>query len=389
MTSKLVNDFLNKQPAAATKDIDPRTHYKFDGEKNRGYIQLTAESTPQPDQYIKILEEVGLDPQEFRITNVKNFSGWQQTPDSPFLHAYRLDIETINSVDNLDLDDIFKMMDNLSSVPKPKTPKKKRKDVRVLHIGDLQIGKIENGEKGIADLLKRYHKTIKDFKETVEPGQPILVAHVGDCMEGNQSQSGRNMGYQTPLTMTEQIRVYRRLLMYTIKELAPLTHDLVVGVVNGNHDESDRRLNTKAGDGWATEAAIAVSDAIEDRPEFKHVKVFIPKETQGYFTVEVGKSRFLLMHGHQFPRPGGIAGAEKWLKDAAFYQTPASAADFVLFGHFHTFQMSNQGPRTFICSSTYDGGSNWFAERKGGAWQNPYGLAFTANKGQWSNLHQI
>lgn len=390
MSKSLIADFLSH--ATATEPAhDPKTHYKFDGKTNTGYIELSGvEDKPQPAQYEDILRRVGLDPEEFRITQVKNFSGWQQTTDGPFLHAYRLNIEPISSVDHLDLDDLYAAAEKMvKKIKKPKQQKKTRDDVRVLHIGDLQIGKIENGEKGISGLLERYIATIQDFIPTIEPGQPVLVAHVGDCVEGNQSQKGKNMGYQTPLTITEQARVYRRLLIHTVKELAPHTPELVIGVVNGNHDESDRRINTKFGDGWATESAIAVADMFEEMPGFEHVKIVVPQDTRGHFTVDVNGTRFLLMHGHQFPRPGGVLGAEKWLRDAAFYQHSAAAADFVLFGHFHTFQMANQGPHTFVCSSTYDGGSCWFAEVRGGAWQLPYGTAFTARGQLWSGMRPI
>ena len=389
----LVQDFLNNQPTATAPAMNTKTHYKFDGTDGQGYIQMVSESKPQPEQYIKILEEVGLDSEEFRITKVKNFSGWQQVAGGTFLHAYRLDIEPISSVDNLDIDDLLAAAQKLTKPKKTKKRAAKKKfkspETRVLHIGDLQIGKIENGEKGISDLLERYMKTLYDFAETIEEGQPVLVAHVGDCMEGNQSQHGRNMGYQTPLTMTEQTRVYRRLLLKTAEVLAPKTHDLTIGVVNGNHDESDRRLSTKSGDGWATECAIAVSDALDMIPGYDNVKVLVPPETQGHFTVKINTTTFTLMHGHQFPRPGGIQGAEKWVKDAAYYQQPASASDFILFGHFHTFQMAEQGPRNLICCSTYDGGSDWFADMKGGAWQRPFGLAFTTEGPRWKDFSSI
>lgn len=379
--SKLVDEFLRQQPTAKQIRPDDRTHYKFDGESRRGYIQLApGTEAPQPEQYVRILEEVGLDPAEFKITRVKNFSGWQQRAGEEFLHAYRLDIEPVGSIDSADLSDIVESLYSEMPVKKSRKPAAVEKgSVRVLHIGDLQIGKIENGKDGVKGLLKRYMHTLDEFIPTIE-GRPVLVAHVGDCIEGNQSQGGKNMGYQTPLTITEQSRVYRRLLAETVKRLAPHTPRLVIGVVNGNHDEADRRLSTKSGDGWATEAAIAVADSLtfDDEGRYNHVEIIVPPENQGHFTIEIEDTVFTLMHGHQFRSPGGISGGEKWLKDAAYYQQPAASADFVLFGHFHNFQLGNQGPRTLVCSSTYDGGSDWFAERAGGAWQKPYGTAFTA-----------
>lgn len=238
----------------------------------------------------------------------------------------------------------------------------------------------ENGPQGIEDVLDRYLPMLTNFAKTIDEGQAVHVMHVGDCIEGNQSQNGANMGFQTRLTITEQFRVYRRLLMETVLTLAPHTPQLVVSVVNGNHDEADRRLNTKASDGWATEAAIAVADTCREFEHLSHVTVNVPPENQSHMTVDVAGTHFLVMHGHQTPRPGGTIGAEKWLKEAIFYSSAAAGAHIIATGHTHTLGIAQKGGRTFINSSTYDSGSDWFANLNGGAWQHPYATAYTVRE---------
>ncbi len=110
----------------------------------------------------------------------------------------------------------------------------------------------------------------------------------GDCVEGNQSQGGRNL-WQTQETITEQTRILRRLMMHTVEAFAPLVDQVMLDTVNGNHDEAQRQQNTYPGDGWATEAATAVADALTLNPtSFGHVTVRVPEKWSGSMTVPVG-----------------------------------------------------------------------------------------------------
>ncbi|QMV86370.1 metallophosphoesterase [Corynebacterium hindlerae] len=363
-------------------EYTPKT--EFDGVS--GFIQTGPRGEVTDADHADILRECGYDPSKVRIVGNPRISRWQRF-DGEWLSAYRFHIESTESIPAWNLDELIEVAKAASFKQCLKEPGDGT--IRVLQVGDLQLGKRENGPDGIGDLLKRYMRTLDAFVETIQPGQPVLVAHVGDCIEGIVSQGGKNQGYQTPLTGTEMVRVYRRLLMETVTTIAPHTNELVVAVVNGNHDEAQRQLNTKPGDGWATESAIAVKDALELAGGYEHVRVVVPPERQGHLTTKVGNTIFTIMHGHQLPRPGGCAGAEKWLKDAAFYQQPAAGAHFVLFGHFHQFQALTSGPRTFLCSNTYDGGSDWFAEHNGGAWQQPFATAFTTHGGQLLDLQPI
>ncbi len=47
----------------------------------------------------------------------------------------------------------------------------------------------------------------------------------------------------------------QRLILCTVESLAPVAEQLCLDVVNGNHDQAQRQINTWPGDGWATRAA--------------------------------------------------------------------------------------------------------------------------------------
>ena len=63
----------------------------------------------------------------------------------------------------------------------------------------------------------------------------------GDCIEGVVAQGGR-LATRLDLSVTEQMRLYRRLALH---QVATLVHTSGLGagpVVAGNHDENPHRL---------------------------------------------------------------------------------------------------------------------------------------------------
>lgn len=242
-----------------------------------------------------------------------------------------------------------------------------------------------DGSEGIA---RRWTATIDRAAEayarhTQRHGQTeILLALVGDCIEGNQSQ---NRTLPLDLTITEQVRVYRRALIHAVRVLAPLTHKLTLAAVGGNHDEAARGDRaTRLDDNWATEGAIAVGDALALTPGYEHVTVLVPPVAQGYMTIKVGSSVFTLAHGHQWRR----GKAAEWLANHAYHKGAPAGADFLLHGHWHSTSITVDGPRSILCSSTLDGGSPWYRERAG-AETRTGGLSFTATGPDFYNLEMI
>lgn len=181
-------------------------------------------------------------------------------------------------------------------------------------------------------------------------------------MEGNQSQGGRNM-WRTELTITEQYRLFRRLMLYAVDQFAPLVERLEIDVVNGNHDEAQRMpVATRADDGHATEAAIALADALElNTTSYGHVKIFVPNKDESMITREIGDSIFTHLHGHQVARGKSF---DWWGKQALNLQSPG-AAQFLLRGHEHEFRVHTKRDRTEICVPTFESKSQYWVDKHG------------------------
>ena len=237
----------------------------------------------------------------------------------------------------------------------------------VFQAGDQQIGKRSRDgstEQIVEGYLESVERGVEEYKRLQRlfniPGIQISVP--GDCLEGVVSQGGKN-AWLTQETITEQFRIVRRLLFQTIEAFAPLADEVKVDVVNGNHDEAQRQWNTYPGDGWATEAAITVADALKLNPgAFEHVEVRVPDKWSGYMTVPVGDTLVTVIHGHQFGRE--VNGIKWWMEQAFNGQEPARAS-LVQNGHFHEVAIERKGGRTRVQSPTFDMGSDWYRELHG------------------------
>ncbi|MBH0778798.1 hypothetical protein [Nocardia bovistercoris] len=230
---------------------------------------------------------------------------------------------------------------------------------------DLQIGKIDNG--GSERIIARYLEAVErahDLYQRARRNEPIDIVHLlypGDCVEGNQSQSGRTM-WRTDLTVTEQVEVFQHLIYVAVDAFAADAASILVDVVNGNHDESQRFQTTRPGDGWATHAARSVAQGLTRNVDaYGHVEIRTPEPERGYMTVPVGDTTFVVAHGHQWRR----GKAMDWWSDQTFHGQGPGGADVLAHGHYHTYELETTRTRTRIQSSTLDGGSNYYRERHG------------------------
>lgn len=236
----------------------------------------------------------------------------------------------------------------------------------VFQAGDLQIGK-RSRDGSTEEIVERYLESvaaaIEEFKLLKRKGiAGIQISMPGDLCEGVVSQNGKN-AWLTQETITEQVRILRRLMFQTVEAFAPLVEKVYLDAVSGNHDEAQRQWNTFPGDGWATECAIAVDDALKMNPAaFGHVEVRIPNEWSGHMTVPVGDTNVTIVHGHQFGRQ---SNAMKWWQEQTFGGHAPKGAHILQNGHFHELAVEQAGDRTRIQSATFDMGSDWFREKHG------------------------
>jgi hypothetical protein len=187
---------------------------------------------------------------------------------------------------------------------------------------------------------------------------------MGDHVEGFQSQGGANV-WRTNLTMSEQIRLTRRVMLYAMEQFAPLSPRLTMAAVPGNHGEPQRFSGkgvTRYDDSHDTESLIAVSDAAQlNKDAFGHVEFYVPQTDEMTVVLDVAGTRIGHAHGHQW-RPGKQFD---WWEGQAFGSSPLRDADVLLAGHLHHLHIEENGGRTYVGVPALESESTWWRHATG------------------------
>ena len=372
-----------RTPAAppAPPEWRPRHDVGTDG----GYVVTKPTDKPQlntAEQATEIRSR-GLDPAQWVVTGVRH-SSWDAY-DGRTLHAHRLSLAPARGPGApLDVDDLMRV----AAKTKPVAKRATGNAAYVWAVADQQAGKSDGD--GTAGMVARFHAHVErvrdDYRATAKRDGlgHLHLALLGDHVEGFVSQDGRN-AWTTELTITEQVRLYRRLILHAIKRLAPLAETMTVAGVGGNHGEAMRRpVSTRVDDNWDVEALIAVADVIAELPAFEHVKCHVPERDTGHLVLNVAGTTIGHTHGHLMPR----AQHWKWWQGHAFNGDPLADAQLLLAGHFHSLRVEQDGQRSFIQAPSLESQSTWYKNATGTV-GNPGTVTFVTQDGDWANLNVV
>jgi predicted phosphodiesterase len=331
-----------------------------------GFIISEAKPVGQPQDAKQILEDFDLDPNHWEVTSIRR-GKWQKY-DGEFLESLRVNVipARVALADQLDVE---KMVDEIKKWrPASGIKKATGSGSFAAFPSDQQIGKKTGSggtQQSIDRLLHLTDSAVQRFNGYQKMGLSlgtITLGLPGDHVEGNVSQGGRLQGLAaSDLGITEQVRVARRLLMAQVKAFAPLAENMVVPVINGNHDEAGRYVATDPADGWNTEIASAVQDACAENPALQHVEFRFPASGHQTLVTEICGVHLGMFHGHQANQNNVM----KFLSGHAAGQTALGNADIWVSGHFHNFRTMDIGDRLWCQCPTTDPGSEWFRDRSG------------------------
>ena len=313
-----------------------------------------------------IMREHGLDPVEWVVTSARH--GKWQTFSGDWLESSRINLSPAPHNPNGRDFDLEQLVDEIKKWKPTKGTKMFTGDGAYGHIGaDKQIGKKAGSggtEQTISRVLAATERSILRYQGFAKMGMSlgtVVLPEVGDHVEGNVSQNGRLQGQSaSDLGQTEQVRVARRLLMAQVKAFAPLAEQVIIPVVNGNHDEVTRQVIADPADGWNVEIASAVQDACMENSALEHVQFRFPASGHQTLAVDINGTMLGLFHGHQFSRD-----VEKYLSAQMLGQTALGGCDLWISGHYHHFKSQDIGSRLWIQAPTVDPGSDWYRDKAG------------------------
>lgn len=335
-------------------------------DENGGYVVANNKPAGNLPGAEDILKEFNLDPAEWRVTSVRK--GQWQTFNGDQLESARINIVPIGTPEEAEQQASIEELISYARKYKfsVKTKKTSGDLAYIFAPSDQQLGKRANGE-GTEHTLQRLMDAtdmgVERLKELQKIGRPIgtvVIALLGDHVEGTTSQNGRlQSSYASDLGLTEQIRLGREILFKQIVAFAPLVERVVVAVVNGNHDEVTRFVAVDPAEGWNTDIASAVRMVCDQRPDLSHVEFRFPSKDHQTLAININGVMLGLFHGHQ------AKDAENYIKGQAAGMTPLGDCTVLLSGHFHHFKAKDIGPRFWAQCPTVDPGSAWFRDRTG------------------------
>lgn len=239
----------------------------------------------------------------------------------------------------------------------------------IIAIGDMQFGKIDgDGVAGTLartiDYLDKAANLVATYRERFNIGH-VHVSWLGDHIEGFVSQGGANV-WRTPLTLNEQIRLTRRVMLHALTNVVDLAENVTMSAVPGNHGDPQRFAGkgvTRYDDSHDTESLIAVMDAAELNPRaFGHVKFFVPGTDELTVVNSIAGTTVAQTHGNAW-RPNRHW---EWWRGQAFDKKSAMhQADLLLAGHLHHELIDSDGKRLFIQVPSIESESTWYKNATG------------------------
>lgn len=342
----------------------------------RPQLELDADggyfvSTPRNEEVTNaedLLVEFDLDPKDWIVVSVRR-SKWEGGRAGEWLNSYRVSLKPRGFRGQmLDPTELEK---EIKKWRPPRGAKPATGELTALYaVGDTQWGK--DAGDGTEGTVRRVRHALSEAlarqQEIKKRGVgPIAIPQMGDCIEGVVSQGGKIAG-RLDLDLTSQIRVGRRVLLEWVKAFAPLTNELIIPVVPGNHDESHRQLITDPMDSFQVEIVQQVLDICQENPDLAHVKGRFPERDNSTLAVNHSGTMVGYAHGHQ------MRNAEKFLSGHALGDTDFGRAELYVTAHYHHYAVKQFNHRLWVQTPALDGGSFWFADRTGMGGRTPTGI---------------
>jgi len=359
---------LNKQ-GSDKQDRPPKESW-------RPQLELDADggffvSTPRREEVTNsddLLAEFDLNPADWIVVSVRR-SKWEGGRSGEWLNSYRVNLKPATArAQMLDASELEK---EIRKWRPPKAAKPATGDLTAVYaIGDTQWGKdAGDGTEGTVRRVRyALEQSLLRQQEIKKRGVgPIALPQMGDCIEGVVSQGGKIAG-RIDLDLTAQIRVGRRILLEWVKAFAPLTNELIIPVVPGNHDESHRQLITDPIDSFQVEIVQQVLDICNENPDLQHVTGRFPERDNSTLAVNLSGTTVGFVHGHQMRDP------LKWISGQALSDSAVGRSDVILSAHYHHYAVRNFNHRLWVQIPAMDGGSFWYADRTGMGANTPTGI---------------
>lgn len=356
----------------------------WDGAK--GTLTTEPLATP-PNDWAELLAVWGLDPAVHEVVEPVGFRAWDAgigNGETRRLFYYRANVRLRGNAPSADVDDLIAQIRR----HKPGKAAPGGDSAFVVCLSDWQVGKADgDGTAGtVARILAAadsVERRIKELRRTGRSLGALYVVGLGDLIENCDGHYAQQ-AWRTELTLTEQVRVTRQLIVKILTRWSGLFERVVVAAVPGNHGEVRRggKSFTDFRDNHDLDVFASASEVLRANPEaYGHVSFVFPAGQDLTVTLDVHGTTLGLAHGHQFR---SVEKVMDWWAKQSHGRQAIGDADLLLTGHFHHLRLV-QDRKTWVQAPSLDGGSDWWRNQTGQ--DSPVGvLTLVVGGGGWSDL---
>lgn len=344
---------------------------EIDGDS--GEVTTTPQTNDKITDFSQILEEFGIDPEEFEIEGNVRLSKWQ-VYDESWRTSYKFHIVRRNPA-SFDLPSLFAevrtkaVIDSVTTYLKPTVEKKSNRTL-VVPFSDLQAGKVGSRGDSQALIERVYEKKGKLAQYIKQQGcSEAVFLDGGDVVESFENTA--QQGFTNDLSIMQQLDLAGTLEQEFITLLAE-THDKVtVAGVPSNHSAWRRGKDIlgRPSDDWGLFLLKQIQKAYKLAPDtFGHVEFQFPGDWEKSLTIDVQGLGVGLVHGED----SSLAQMENWWAKQVHGNSPIADADILITAHYHTLGLKPSGrsrktgkQKYWIATPTLDNGSDWYANKSG------------------------
>jgi len=347
----------------------------------------TAPLDHAPSDWSELLAVWGLDPTLHEVIEPVGFRAWdanvgQGQIKRMFYYKANVRLRQLGSQA-----DVESMIADIKK-HKPNFARKTGDQAFIVCLNDWQIGKADgDGTNGtvqrVLDAIDSVEARVAELRRCGRSLGTLYVMGLGDMIE-NCADHYPQQTWRTELTLTEQLRVTRQLLVKAITRWAKLFDTVVVAAVQGNHGEvrKDGKSFTDFADNMDTDVFACAYEVLSANPNaYGHVSFVFPQGQELTLTLNCAGTTVGLAHGQQFRNVNKVTD---WWAAQAHGRQPIGDADILLSAHFHHLRVM-QDQKTWFQAPALDGGSDWWRHISGND-APPGVLTLVVSNGNWSDM---
>ena len=360
---------------------------------------LTTSNPIAPDAdnsaFDRVFQLAGVKSDEFELVNdTFRFSTWQQSAFNPEtksrdtiqLYSYSGSFKRIDQLKHLLYEDLSAIIERwIPPIARTHRGTTYPKNVPVLNLSDLQIGKAMEEGGGTEETVERVMDAVQAFCVGYLPAREAVLVDGGDIIE-NMFNTPSQV-YTNDLDLTAQIRVARRLMLDAILEILKYVDTLHYVSIPSNHGQVRSGQKAQAGTvdaDFGLEISYQLEDAITLNGDLvSRVQFVRPAPREETAVLKVAGTKLAFNHGH---RIGSSDKGGVWWGKQDHGRKPGWDADILVLAHYHTMYVRQSGNgRWVIGVSSPEPGSGWFSLATGET-STKGCTAFTVCDGMWGDL---